>query len=420
MADDALALDLGADHEPGHVGQEHQRDVEGVAAPHEAGRLVGRVHEQDPALHLGVVGHEAHRAAVDQADAAHQLGSEQGLDLEEALGVDQAVDHGAHVVRGLVVVGHRRGGERVSRGCGLVVRRVVAPVDREVGEPGLGLLQGVLVVHRQVVAAARHRGVHAGAAGLLQRGLLPDHHLGHAGRPQVHGGVALHHDDDVAEARDVGAAGGRRAEQAADLGYPAREAHLVVEDAARAAPAREQLHLVGDAGAGRVDQPEDGHLVLEGVLGEPHDLLDGAGPPRPRLHGGVVGHHAHRAAVDGAHAGDHAVGGQVGSGGVGQQGVLHERPGVQQQVQPVADEELALLGQLVAPLGQVPGERTLRGGGHTVRGGRVGDGGHIGHGLLLFQAADAVWFGARWATDRFPRRMTVRKLSRSMVNSNWV
>ena len=42
-----------------------------------------------------------------------------------------------------------------------------------------------------------------------------------------------------------------------------RQAHLVVEDAAGTAAAGEELDLVGDAGAGRVDEVEDGQLVLE-------------------------------------------------------------------------------------------------------------------------------------------------------------
>ena len=41
VADDPLALDRLADHEAGHVGQEQQRDPEGVAQPDEARRLVG-------------------------------------------------------------------------------------------------------------------------------------------------------------------------------------------------------------------------------------------------------------------------------------------------------------------------------------------------------------------------------------------
>ena len=43
----------------------------------------------------------------------------------------------------------------------------------------------------------------------------------------VHRGVALDHEHHVAEAGDVGTTGGGRAEQAADLGHPARQPHLV-------------------------------------------------------------------------------------------------------------------------------------------------------------------------------------------------
>ena len=69
VADDALALDLGADHEAGHVGQEHQRQVEGVAQPDEAGALVGRVDEQHAALLHRVVGHDADGMAVEAGEA---------------------------------------------------------------------------------------------------------------------------------------------------------------------------------------------------------------------------------------------------------------------------------------------------------------------------------------------------------------
>ena len=45
---------------PGHVVQEHERDAERVAQPHEARRLVGRVHVERAAEH--------HRLVRDDAD----------------------------------------------------------------------------------------------------------------------------------------------------------------------------------------------------------------------------------------------------------------------------------------------------------------------------------------------------------------
>ena len=62
-----------------------------------------------------------------------------------------------------------------------------------------------------------------------------------------------------------------------------------------------------------------------------HDLLDRARTPRTRLHGRVVGHHAHRASVDPADAGDDAVGGEIAGQRVGEQRVFDERVFVEQE-----------------------------------------------------------------------------------------
>ena len=158
------------------------------------------------------------------------------------------------------------------------------------------------------VADAGDGAVHPGAAHLLERHLLPDDHLRHARAAEVHRGVALDHDDDVGERGDVGAAGRRRPEQAADLRHLARQRDLVVEDPPGAAAAREHLDLVGDPRAGGVDEPEDRQLLAQRHLGGPHDLLDGAGAPRAGLDGRVVGDDDRRPAVDGAAPGDDAVG----------------------------------------------------------------------------------------------------------------
>ncbi len=120
----------------------------------------------------------------------------------------------------------------------------------------------------------------------------------------------------------------------------------------RPAPRRpgNSCDLVSDASTRGVDEPEDRQLVGERPLGEPDDLLDGARAPRPGLHRRVVRHHAHRPAVDRADARDDAIRGQV----VGrrervrEQAVLDERTLVEQQVEPVADEQLVLRRELVA------------------------------------------------------------------------
>ena len=206
----------------------------------------------------------------------------------------------------------------------------------------------------EVVGAAGLADVHAGATHLLERGDLADDHLGHARRAEVHRGVAVDHEHDVAERRDVGAAGRRRAEQAADLRDLPGQADLVVEDPPGAAAPGEQLHLVGEAGAGRVDEPEDRHLLVDRRLRGPDHLLDGACPPRAGLDHRVVGDDDDRHAFDRPPSGDDAVGREcpavVGGVVVGEQPILDERPRIEEQVDTFAG------GQLVLPadLGERP------------------------------------------------------------------
>ncbi len=183
--------------------------------------------------------------------------------------------------------------------------------------------------------------MHPRPAGLLQRQSFTDDDLGHAGRAEVHRGVPLHHEHHVGEGGGVGATGGGRTEQAADLGDAAGEADLVVEDPAGAAPAGEQLDLVGDACPGRVDQPEDRQLSVEGCFGEAHDLLDGSRTPGPGFHRRVVGHHEHRPPADGAPSRDHAVRREIGRERVREESVFDQAAIVEQQGEPLTGVELA-------------------------------------------------------------------------------
>ncbi len=211
------------------------------------------------------------------------------------------------------------------------------------------------VLHEHVAAAA-DGAVHLGAAHLLERHLLADDHLGHARAAQVHAGVALDHHDHVAEGRDVRAAGRARAEEQAHLRHLPAHLHLVVEDAPRAAPAREHLDLVGDARARAVDQVEHRHARRSRRLLDAQDLLDRAPAPRAGLHRRVVGHDRPRGGRRcSAVPGDDAVGRQLGIEVVGEGGVLRRSsPASTQAGDALAGEELALLGVLLVVLGRAP------------------------------------------------------------------
>jgi hypothetical protein len=83
VPDDPLTLDLGTDHEPRHVGQEQQRDVERIAGRDEPGALVCGVHEQHPALDLGLVGHDSDHPPVQPGVAHDHLLGPARVDLQK-------------------------------------------------------------------------------------------------------------------------------------------------------------------------------------------------------------------------------------------------------------------------------------------------------------------------------------------------
>ena len=307
-------------------------------------RLVRAVDEQHAALEHRVVGDHADHLTVQAGEPDHQFLRPQRVDLEERTLVHQPAHEPAHV-EGLPLVGrHQRaqvdglglfgggGGRRPVPVRGQVAQ--VPPDDLERLRLGLG----------QEVPAPAHRAVHPGTAHLLQGGLLLDDHLDHARRPEVHRGVALDHDHDVTERRDVGPTRGRGTEQRAHLGHRTAGPDLTVEYPAGPPPSREQVDLVGDAGAGGVHEVDHRDLGPEGRLDDPDDLLDGSRAPGTRFDRRVVGHEAHGAPVHRRRAGDDAVGGQVAGDDVGEQAVLDERPLVDEQPHPLAREELAPRG----------------------------------------------------------------------------
>ena len=85
-------------------------------------------------------------------------------------------------------------------------------------------------------------------------------------------------------------------------------------------------------------------------------------PHDPAFTVGVVGHHAHRPALDGADPGDHAVGRQVAGERVGEERVLDERAVVEEQREAVAHEQLPLALELGALLLEVALAGPLGGG----------------------------------------------------------
>ena len=137
----------------------------------------------------------------------------------------------------------------------------------------------------------------------------PGHRLGEVRAGERHRALADDHRHEVGESRDVGGARGARAEHRRDHRDDARHLDLLAEEVARAGEERARRLL--DAGAGRVEQPDQGHALLQRDLAKARDLQLAGHAHRAGHHGEVVGGDRDGAAVDLAPAGDDAVGGRV-------------------------------------------------------------------------------------------------------------
>ena len=244
--------------------------------------------------------------------------------------------------------------------------------------------------------------VHDRAAHLLQGRQLPGDLLRDPRRRQVHRRVALDHPDPVGEGGHVGAAGRGRAEQAADLRYPAGQGDLQLEDARGTPAVGEETELVGEPAARGVDEVDHREQVTVGAFQDADLLLAGQLAPGTRLDGEVVRDDGHRPAVDASHSGPHAVGGQAVRGGVREQAVLPPAARVEQDGQAFGDRQLVRpAARVVSPAGRVdrgphragPGGIILRGGGRR----RSGD---------LTQAVPSP--GSRAGSRRCRRRSAAR------------
>src|SRR6266436_1018722 len=236
--------------------------------------------------------------------------------------------------------------------AGFAGRRPLFVGGRHEGEIALGELDRLFVGGGEDVPAARHRAVHARAAQVLERDLLAHGHLDHARRADIEARFSVHHDHAVGQRREIRRSGRRRSEEDAHLRHHARELNLVVEDASGVEAAREDLDLLRNPSPRGVHEVEQRHLKPLGPLLNAHDLGHGLLTPGAGLDRVVIGHDADRAAADPADAGHHTVRGSIGLLVAREEEVFLELgPGIEEQVEAIADEELAFFRELVAVLG---------------------------------------------------------------------
>ena len=136
------------------------------------------------------------------------------------------------------------------------------------------------------------------------------------------------------------------AEHGRDLRNDTAHRHLLSEQRAGRRERRPGRRL--DPRARRVQQPDDGDALAEGQLADPRRLGLADGAHRAGQHREVVGADGDPAAVDGADPRHHAVRREVPPLGlegrvhrVGQLTQLDERAGVEEEVEPLPDGQLA-------------------------------------------------------------------------------
>ena len=202
--------------------------------------------------------------------------------------------------------------------------------------------QRVDLVGGEVVGQAADARVHVGAAEALVVALLAGRHLDQRRAAEEHLRALVDHHHVVAHAGDVGAAGRRVAEHEGDR----RDAHRRQpgEVAERLPAGDEDLALVGEVGAARLDEVHQRQAVLHGDGHGPQRLLDRHRGHRAAAHGRVVGDDHALDALDDADPGEHAGADREVGAPRGERRQLEQRGvGVDEQLDALAAQQLAPL-----------------------------------------------------------------------------
>ena len=348
MADDPAVLLAGAGQEPGHVLEDDQGDVEGVAEPHEARSLVGGVDVQDARQRRRLVGHDARRVSAQVGEPGDQVAGEACVDFVEGAVVHHRADHVQHVVGLVGVLGHDLQERRVPSVVGVravaggrAFGVVLGDVAKQLADGGQAF--GLRVVGE--VGDPRSLGVDVGASQPLHVHVLVGDRLHHARPGDEHEAGPPHHVHEVGDRRRVDCSPGARTQHHADLRDDSRR-QRVAEENVGVAPQRHDALL--DARASRVVEAHQRRPVLQRHLLHLDDLLGVGFAEGAAEDGEVLGEDVHQASADRAPAGDHAVAQNLLVGQaefvapMGDEAVqLDERLLVEEEVQPLPGRELA-------------------------------------------------------------------------------
>ena len=333
--DDAVLLLLDAGQEARGVDDEHQRHVERVAEPHEAGGLVGGL-VVDRARHVHrLVGDHPDRTAVDAGVTGDDRLAGLRGDVEEVAVVEDPQQDLVHVVGDVVGVGNEAVEFQVVRGDlglqpGLMIGASSKVLAGQEVQVVADVLEGVLLgVHDLVDVAVL--GLCVGAAELVEGDVLTGDVLDDVGAGDEHVALVAHGHHEVGLDRRVHRAAGALAQDDRDLRHQAGQ--QLVPAAQLGVPGQRGGHVL-DAGAAGVVDADDRAADHGDPLHQPGNLAAEHLSHRAAEHGVVVAEHTDRTAVDGAVPGDHTVAEQRVriAGRAGQRADLQETARVEQRV----------------------------------------------------------------------------------------
>ena len=361
MPDDPAPLLVRARQEARDVDEGHKRDVERVARADKARRLHRRVDVEDAGERARLVPDDTHDVPAEARETADDVLRVALRDLEEGAIVDDELDRALDVVRMRGIVGD----ERVELGLlalaavrRLEVRRLLEVVLGKEGEQVARILEACLLVRAREVRDAGLRSMRRRAAELLERHLLARDRLHHVGAGDEHVRRLLDHQHEVGDRGRVDGAAGARPHDEADLWHDTRGLDVAPEDV-RVAGQRDDA-LLDPRAAGVVD-PDHRAAVLDS---EVHDLADLLGEDlgeRAAEDREVLGEDEDLAAEDVAVARDDRVAPRpplahpeldLAMPDITVE--LDERTGIEEALEPLAREQLALralpLDRLLGPL----------------------------------------------------------------------
>ncbi len=239
---DPLALRLHSHHEAGNILKIDQRHAVSLRVLDEVRHLASRLGINNPpdprtAFRLkeaAPIRHHGHRTSKQLSIRTQQFRRVVGLKFKIIVAIEDSLQRIFNVVRQPVIGGHQvvQPFRRFRRRRALQCRGR----GRQGAKPLADQLQASGIIFRHIVRHSAGRGVHSRPA---QRFRV--HHLSHRSLHQVraaqpHEAGAFHHDDHVAQRRQISAARDARPHHRRDLRHMQSAPHqrIVIEDARRA------------------------------------------------------------------------------------------------------------------------------------------------------------------------------------------